>query len=157
MLHGVGVSVHQPIENAALLTTFPCLVVHTIAGVADPETYRNLADKNLNLLILGYKDYGRGIAYHTDHNEVERKLRWVEGYVIDFSDHFRSICLDDLSVRQLGLMDKLSEQAWNLLYMGDDGKFTMYVDLVKGEYAASSVSERRKIFRNDIRSLFWLI
>lgn len=37
--------------------------------------------------------------------------------------------------------------------MGGDGEFTMCEDLLKGEFAASSV----KIFRTDIRSLFWLI
>lgn len=37
--------------------------------------------------------------------------------------------------------------------MGGDGQFTMYVNLVKGEFAASSVSGRRRIFSNDIRSL----
>lgn len=109
--------------------------------------------KNLNLLILGYKDDGRGIANHAAHKEVERKLRWFRDHMIDLSDHFRSICFDDLSVRQLGLKDNLSEQAWKQLYMGGDGEFTMCEDLVKGEFAASSV----KIFRTDIRSLFWLI
>jgi hypothetical protein len=38
--------------------------------------------------------------------------------------------------------------------MGADGEFTMYVDLVRGEYAASSTVERRTIFSDDIRDLF---
>ena len=154
LLHGVGLSIHHPLENAAALHGFPHLVVHTIAGVADPETYRNLADKNLNLLILGYKDFGRGIAYHTNHNEVERKLRWVRDHVIDLSDHFRSICFDDLSVRQLGLEEKMTEQAWKQFYMGGDGKFTMYLDLVNGDYAASSIAEKKKICSNDLGYLY---
>lgn len=154
LIHGIGVSIHQPAEDTALLESFPHLVVHTIAGVADPETYRSLADEDLNLLILGYKDCGRGIAYYAAHKEVERKLRWVRDHVIDLSVHFRSVCFDDLSVKQLGLKDKLTEQAWNQFYMGGDGEFTMYLDLVKKEYAASSVSERKEIFTDDIRTLF---
>ena len=39
--------------------------------------------------------------------------------------------------------------------MGDDGQFTMYIDLVKNEYAVSSVSERKSIPENStIDSLF---
>lgn len=38
--------------------------------------------------------------------------------------------------------------------MGSDGEFTMYVDLVYGEYAASSTAERKTIFSDDIRDLF---
>lgn len=151
LIHGIGVSIHHPVEDTALLESFPHLVVHTIAGVADPGTYRSLVDKNLNLLVLGYKNYGRGIAYHADHKEVERKLRWVRDHVMDLSDHFRSVCFDDLSVRQLGLKDKVTEQAWHQFYMGGDGEYTMYLDLVKKEYAASSVSERKKFFSHDIR------
>ena len=94
------------------------------------------------------------MSYQANHKEVERKLRWVEGHVIDLSDHFRSICFDDLCGRQLGMKEEMTEQAWNQLYMGGDGEFTMYVDLVKGKFAASSVSERRRIISNDIRSLF---
>ena len=73
---------------------------------------------------------------------------------MDLSVHFRSVCFDDLSAKQLGLKDKLPEQAWNQFYMGGDGEFTMYLDLVKEEYAASSVSERKEIFTDDIRTLF---
>lgn len=154
LIRGIGVSVHQPVEDTALLESFPNLVVHTIAGVAGPDTYRSLMDKNLNLLILGYKDYGRGIVYRAEHTEVERKLRWVRDHMIDLSDHFRSICFDDLSVRQLGVKDKLTDQVWDQFYMGGDGEFTMYVDLVKGEYAASSISKRKANFFDDIRELF---
>lgn len=157
LIHGIGVSINQPVADTSLLESFPHLVVHTIAGVADSETYRSLADKDLNLLILGYKEYGRGITYHDEHKEVERKLQWVRNHVIDLSDHFRSICFDDLSVRQLGLKDKLTDKAWDQFYMGGEGKFTMYVDLVKGEYAASSASERKRLFSDDIRKMFTCI
>ena len=37
----------------------------------------------------------------------------------------------------------VSEEEIPKYYMGDDGKFTMYVDLVKKEYAKNSISEER--------------
>ena len=154
LIHGVGVSVHHPLENAAALHGFPHLVVHTIAGVANPETFRSLADKNLNLLILAYKDLGRGHDYYEQNSNVERRIRWVSDHIADLSDHFRSICFDDLAVRQLELKNKINSAVWQQFYMGGDGQFTMYVDLVRGEYTESSTAERRTIFPDDIRDLF---
>lgn len=154
LIHGVGVSVNHPLQETTGLETFAHLVVHTIAGVADPETYGNLADINLNLLILGYKNFGRGMGYHEKNEDVERKIQWVADHIADLSEHFRSVCFDDLSVKQLDLRNKISHAAWEQFYMGGDGQFTMYVDLVKGEYAASSVSERKALFSDYIREIF---
>ncbi len=154
VLHGVGVSIHHPLEDTAALHGFPHIVVHTIAGVSGPDTYRSLADKDLDLLILGYKDFGRGHDYYKQNSNVERRIRWVADHVKDLSDHFRSICFDDLAVRQLDLKNKINPAVWQQFYMGGDGDFTMYVDLVRGEYAAFSTAERRTIFSDDIRDLF---
>ena len=154
LIHGVGVSVHHPLQETTVLKAFPHLVVHTIAGVADPEAFKSLADKNLNLLILGYKDFSRGTGYHRQNENVERKIQWVADHVADLSEHFRSVCFDDLAIGQLDLKNKISPDAWKQFYMGGDGQFTMYVDLVKNEYAASSISERTAIFSDDIRDLF---
>lgn len=154
VLHGVGVSIHHPLEDTAALHGFPHIVVHTIAGVSGPDTYRSLADKDLDLLILGYKDFGRGHDYYIQNSNVERRIRWVADHIEPLSDHFRSICFDDLAVRQLDLKNKINPAVWKQFYMGGDGKFTLYVDLVRGEYAASSTVERRTIFSDDIRDLF---
>lgn len=154
LIHGVGVSVHHSLENTAALHEFPHLVVHTIAGVSEVETYRSLADKDLDLLILGYKDFGRGHDYYERNSNVERRIRWVSDHIADLSDHFRSICFDDLAVRQLDLKNKINPAVWQQFYMGSDGDYTMYVDLVRGEYSASSTAERRMIFSDAIRDLF---
>ena len=154
LIHGVGVSVNHPLQETAILESFPHLVVHTIAGVADPETFRSLADINLNLLTLGYKDFGRGTGYHRQNEDVERKNQWVADHVANLSEHFRSVCFDDLAIGQLDLKNKISPAAWKQFYMGGDGQFTMYVDLVKGEYSSSSVAERKTISSDEICDLF---
>jgi hypothetical protein len=38
--------------------------------------------------------------------------------------------------------------------MGDDGNFTMYIDLVNQEFAQSSVSTERHPIMNDIKDMF---
>lgn len=154
LVHGVGVSVNQPLEKTKDLEAFPLLVVHTIAGVAAGDVYKSLADRNLNILILGYKNYGRGAEYHRQNEDVERKIRWLADHIAELSEHFRLVCFDNLAIRQLGLKRKITPALWDQFYMGDDGEFTMYMDLVKGEYAASSVSERKEIFSDNIREIF---
>ena len=154
LIHGVGVSVNHQLADIYTLEVFPHLVVHTIAGVTDEETYRSIAERDLKILILGYKDRGRGIQYHKQNKNVERKIRWLADHILSFPDYFRSISFDDLAIRQLDIRKKITETAWNHLYMGRDGQYSMYVNLVRGEYAASSVSERKAIFSDDIRDLF---
>ena len=52
------------------------------------------------------------------------------------------------------LKNHLDDEKWNTCYRGDDGEFTMYVDLVEEEYAVSSVSPRKKLFSNNIEVIF---
>ena len=51
----------------------------------------------------------------------------------------------------------MSEEKWNEFYMGDDGKFTMYIDLVKKEFARSSISEKRYSLLENIEDMFKII
>jgi hypothetical protein len=67
---------------------------------------------------------------------------------------FPLVSFDNLALEQLNIKDKVSPNEWERSYMGDDGSFTMYVDLVKEQYAVSSISERHDIFSSDIRDLF---
>ena len=157
LLHGIGVSIgNQPVQTE-LLCGFPNLVVHTIAGINDENCFRNLADNDLNLLILGYKDYGRGIHYYRQNPDVDGKIRWVADHVASLSDHFRSVSFDNLAIKQLDLRSKLSAYFWDRFYMGGEGEFTMYVDLVENKFAASSTDKRMDICSDDIRDLFRIV
>ena len=49
----------------------------------------------------------------------------------------------------------LTPKEWELLYNGEDGKYTMYIDLVKKQYARNSYSdERHPIKEWDIKKMF---
>ena len=41
--------------------------------------------------------------------------------------------------------------------MGDDGDFTMYIDLVKGEFAKNSTSLKRYKLLNTIEEMFEVV
>ena len=46
------------------------------------------------------------------------------------------------------------KKEWEEFYMGDDGNFTMYIDLVNQEFAKSSVSTERYPITENIRDMF---
>ena len=41
-------------------------------------------------------------------------------------------------VEQLGVKRFVDEKDWDEFYMGDDGAFTFYIDMVKGEFSKNS-------------------
>ena len=54
------------------------------------------------------------------------------------------MAIDQLNVKFTLFKDKLNE--WDSFYMGDDGKYTFYIDLVKGEFSKNScVSKENRL------------
>ena len=141
LIHGIGVSVPDKIPNGliALLRQYPNAVIHTIAGVTPPLVFDQLADHSLNLLILGYKTKGKGYQCFIDNEQMilegiyglEQRLPWLK-------KHFKAVAFDNLAVRQLDLRKNLPGEDYNKLYMGDDGAFTMYIDMVQKKFGKSS-------------------
>ena len=140
-IHGIGISVPDQIPDGFLdaVKHYPNAVIHTIAGVTPPLVFDQLADHNLNLLILGYKTKGNGYHYFTDNEQMilnriydlEQRLPWLK-------KHFKAVAFDNLAVRQLDLRKNLPGEDYDKLYMGDDGEFTMYIDMVEKKYGKSS-------------------
>ena len=102
------------------------------------------------MLILGYKCIGRGTTYYS--NDVEQNIQFLEENIMAISQHFNIVSFDNLSIRQLKMEEKVEN--FDMLYMGDDGEFTMYIDLVKKEFAISSVSNKRFKIKTDIKKMF---
>ena len=155
-LHGIGVSVNEPISDEFInyLKLIPNVVVHVIAGVVPWETLVKLSNNNIKLLILGYKTFGRGVQYAENHNEIWNNIEQLKERLPYLFKHFPIVSFDNLALEQLNVKDLVDEKTWEQSYMGDDGKYTMYVDLVKEEFATSSVSPRQRIHSNNIEDLF---
>lgn len=156
LLHGVGVSVNRPLSQTEIdvLKQFPNLVIHTIAGVTTNETFHSLYDNGLKVLILGYKDFGRGVVYGKSHPYLTFSIDDLANNLSELAKHFDIVSFDNLAVEQLGVRNIVTDKEWEMSYMGDDGNFTMYVDLVKKQYALSSVSVRHNITSDNIEDLF---
>jgi len=157
LLYGIGISVNNDIsgEEIKLIKSIPNTVVHVIAGVVPYSTLMKMAYHNLKLLILGYKIYGRGITYEQEHKTITAHIEYLRSHMYELRDWFPLISFDNLAINQLCLKEMVSDKEWERTYMGNDGQFTMYVDLVEETFARSSTSTREPIGEEtDIRNLF---
>lgn len=157
LIHGLGVSINEivPANVIEKLAEFRHAVVHTIIGIAGRRVYGQLIDKDFNILLLGYKTFGRGQRFRTDHSDsIFRNISWLKEHLGAFPDHFRAVSFDNLAIEQTELESRLSPDVFRRIYMGGDGTFTMYVDLVENQFAVSSTRERRDLISNDILDLF---
>ena len=147
MVYGIGVSFSTgdfKTHQEAILTTegLDNVVFHTIAGVTTRGEYEMLSAIHAKVLILGYKELGRGISYK-EKNDVDNKIKELKRSLNRLIGKCFVVSFDNLAIEQLGVKDFLSESEWNEFYMGDDGQFTFYIDMVKNEYAKNSLSTER--------------
>jgi hypothetical protein len=153
LIHGLGVS-YSPILS--LCTNFQFhsrCVLHVIAGLNTPEEIKHY-DEFRNILILGYKTCGRGARYFpSKFDENMRRLAYfLPGIMQSYKVSFDNLALEQLRVRGL-----VSDEIWDKYYMGDEGQFTMYIDAVKREYAASSTMKRFPIKDKTVKEMFQYI
>lgn len=156
LIYGLGVSMNEENPGALdLLSDYPNAVIHVINGVIEMNALRQLYDKNLKLLILGYKNVRRGIAAHT--RQTERRMHEMYNELPELLNHFQVVSFDNLGIQQLDPRRLMSQEEWEKFYMGDDGQYTMYVDLVNREFAPSSTSPMRWLLQDDIKPMFDMV
>lgn len=155
LIHGIGISLIDTnnLDFFTKVKNFPNAVIHTIAGITTIEQYKILANNNCKILILGYKTRGRGVNYFTDNcDKVSQLITLLKNNLSDIVNKSQLVSFDNLAIEQLDVRNtlKLTDRQWNEFYMGDDGKYTFYIDLVKGEFAKNSVSDKRYKIENTM-------
>lgn len=146
LIFGLGIS-YTGLANEHL---FPYMtnntVFHLIMGVHTIYDLTSIQQQwpNAKVLLLGYKVFGRGEHYFAVHSQaVERNLY---AWYTQLPSFFRSdmvISFDNLAIKQLNAKRFFTNDMWSSFYMGDDGTFTMYMDLVEKTYAVSSTKTKR--------------
>ena len=146
LIYGLGISIvnnhYREIEYLKTLTNN--IVYHLIAGVnyvSELDSLNSIG--NCKVLILGYKNFGRGINYYS--KEVDKNIEFWQKQLPSYLGKF-SISFDNLALEQLDVQSMISKNIWDSFYMGDDFSFTMYVDAVKQEYGPTSKSLDRVSF-----------
>jgi hypothetical protein len=148
LVMGVGISITSNNFKYVkpLLEITDNVVYHVIAGVNAIGVVESLMELgNCKILILGYKNFGFGVNFHS--RKVEdgiaqwrKKLPKLLGRC--------TLSFDNLAIEQLDVKRLFTDEGWKRFYMGDDFGFTMYIDAVKQQYAPTSRSSDRRSF-ND--------
>lgn len=154
LVKGIGVSLSDSNDKAFIgrLQSTPNAVLHVINGILTKQDIINLSGKNLKMLILGYKMFGKGVLHHNPTIEANKAV--LRELMPKMMPNFKVISFDNLAINQLDVKRLFSDEAWERFYMGDDGMFTMYIDLVKQEFARCSVAEKRYPLMADVVDMF---
>lgn len=146
LIYGLGVSLVNPTEHfIELISQYPNAVIHVINGVFKPSDLEALANKNLKMLILGYKRLRRGNDWiREDYENIMTKQVWLNDNLAEIIKHFKVVSFDNLAIEQLNVRRLMSDEDWNEFYMGDDGSMTYYIDMVERKFARSSTADFNK-------------
>lgn len=156
LVFGVGISLMDP--NRDFLTKVYSLdnaVIHVINGILTGDQFRKLIKNNLKILILGYKDFGRGKNYSKDKETILEDM--LKKHKVNLFKVFRVVSFDNLALDQLNIREVIGEGMWERLYMGNDGDFTMYIDLVEEKFGMNSTSKVRYPLKNNINDMFKVV
>lgn len=141
---GVGVSLANTTDPNFFkqLKYFPNAVLHTIAGILTKDDIEAIEKEGIKVLILGYKNLGRGINYKETHNTyIANNIEYLKKELPNMVTKCKVLSFDNLAIEQLDVKNILftgKEDEWNEFYMGDDGNFTLYIDAVANKFAKNS-------------------
>lgn len=145
LVYGIGVSLYRATpELIEKLNMMNNTVLHTIVGILTEDDINILKNNGIKILILGYKDMQRGIDYKSNHATlIKKNTQYLYDHIDEMTKLFKVVSFDNLALTQLDIKRILSEQEWEEFYMGDDGGFTFYIDLVNGTFAKNSIAKDR--------------
>ena len=141
LIWGLGISLVNSSDDKLYeyLKEFPNAVIHTIDGLLTKEDIDIMSNKNIKLLILGYKVLGRGINYYNTHKEeIKNNIDYIENNILSIQNDFNVISFDNLAIEHLNLQEKFKNN-WEQLYMGNEGEFTFYISATDKTYSISSL------------------
>lgn len=154
LIYGVGVSLNDCRESTIRFARkHKNVVLHVINGLFD--NFEKIANQDLKILILGYKKFGRGEGYYS--LKVKALMQKTKDSLRDFFQKFACVCFDNLALEQLAVKTQVPEEDWATYYMGADGESTMYIDLVKNQFAKTSTSTSRYAILPRVEDMFAII
>ena len=167
LVYGIGVSWSKNIGNYKIndiigtLKQYKNVVIHTIDGLLTKEDIDLLSGNNLKILILGYKNKGRGetlLMSQTFKDNIKANIDFINDNIESFLNKFKVVSFDNLALEHLPNVRNVVGDKWDEFYMGDDGKYTFYIDLVNETFAKNScIKESFPIEGNNIDSMFKII
>ncbi|MBP5594607.1 MAG: hypothetical protein J6Y02_04430 [Pseudobutyrivibrio sp.] len=149
MIKGIGVSIltRQDLEVVPeVMFWLDNAVFHVVCGLIDEEFINTIIKderfRKMKLLILGYKAIdGKGYTYFKDNKDrIIANTGALRHNLAKLMDAVDVISFDNLAIDQLDIRSLVDTKAWDRSYMGDEGEFTYYVDMVNKKFAPSSTA-----------------
>ena len=159
LIHGVGVSVTKPTDELIdKIKQTKNAVVHVINDIITEDVARKMMGHDLDILILGYKHTNRGRTYIDGRIlEMLQNRLWLYKHMDEIFDGFKSVSFDNLAIKQLQIKDKVPKEVWDKHYMGDDGKFTFFINLVDGYFAKNSTDQKHYPLMDSVEEMYQYI
>lgn len=157
LVHGIGVSLTDSSDKGLYdeLSLISNTVVHVIDGLITKEDIDNMSDKGIKMLILGYKPIGRGKEYFNKHKaEIDNNIKYLRDNLKEISRHFDVVSFDNLAIEHLNVESLVEKDKWDELYMGDEGQYTFFIDVVNKKFAVSSLSEEQYDLMDNVDDMF---
>lgn len=157
LLYGIGISANSfDDEFIKMLKGVKNSVVHTIAGICTFGEYKKLFGHLVKVLVLGYKNRGRGVEYLKKNNsDIYNNIQELNDNLREVAKNVLVLSFDNLAIEQLQNIHAVVGEDWDTFYMGDDGNYTFYIDLVAGTFAKNScIDERFPIGDKSIDDMF---
>jgi len=154
LVYGVGISGAEGINLydqifSSIADTNTTL--HFIIGVDSPQRVIQ-AIKHYKVLILGFKQVGRGNDYYPVAKDKIGEWKYWAPRILSGTNSI--VSFDNLAIEQLNLRNIVSPDDWKSYYMGGEGEFTMYIDAVADQYAISSASDRWPVAGKTVKEMF---
>ena len=163
LIYGLGISMVNPTDDfISRVKEFPNAVIHVINGITTIDQLTKISYNDIKVLILGYKEFGRGknlfFKYDNEINKKKNDLYESLPYIIA-GNWFKAVSFDNLAIKQLDVKRLMDETDWDRFYMGNDGQYTMFIDLVRNTFSTSSTTqfENRHPILDNINDMFKVI
>lgn len=148
LIWGLGISLVNSSDTQFILDIYKLknVVIHVIDGLFTKTDLENLKEKNIKLLILGYKMVGKGISYYNQNKvSIESNINYLKENLFKYKSAFHGFGFDNLAVNHLEIQKQVSPDNWEMYHMGEEGEFTFFFDAVNNTYSISSM-ESDKVY-----------
>jgi hypothetical protein len=140
LIHGLGLSVGDEVNilDELLLRQYEMplnVIFHTIIGITPNSAIKRLS-KTCKVLLLGSKTQLADTA----------TIDELRSFISENQNIVKGLYFDNLACGQLHIQSLVSEDVWEERYMGDDGRYTMFIDLIRERGYASSIVDRNSGF-----------
>ena len=161
LIKGIGISLREPTpEFIKRVKKYSNAVLHVINGIFSAQDIEATRDQGLKILILGYKNLGRGVDYKEKNDYlIKARQKYLYDVLETLPNHYKCVSFDNLALEQLDVKRILTPEEWDEIFMGEEGTSSMFIDLVTKKFGISSLASKDEMMPmlDNIRDMFQIV